>query len=47
MRMLTYAANKMREIDDFVNQNGIPKDNIVDIFQGSDGMFYISYFVED
>ena len=47
MRMRTKAANDMREINDFVNENGITKEQIVDIFTSREGMFYVTYFAED
>lgn len=46
MRMQTYAANQMREIEDFVNANGIEKKDIVDIFQSKDGDFELVYYAE-
>ncbi len=47
MKMLTQAANDMREINNFVNQNGIPQENIVNIFQSKDGVYMLVYFVEE
>ena len=47
MRMLTHAANDMREITTFINENSIPKERIVNIFQSNDGTFMVIYFVED
>ena len=45
--MLTHAANQMREIEDFINANSIPKEHIVNIFQSQDGTFMVVYFVEE
>ena len=47
MKMLTHAANKMREIEEFINANNIPKEHIVNIFQSQDGTFMVIYFGED
>lgn len=47
MKMLTHAANDMREINNFVNRNGIPKENIVNIFQSKDGVYMLVYFAEE
>ena len=47
MKMLTHAANKMREIEEFINENAIPKERIVNIFQSNDGTYMVIYFVED
>ena len=47
MRMLTEAANDMREINDFVNKNAIPREHIVNIFQSKDGTFMLVYYAED
>ena len=46
MRMQTYAANHMRDIEKFVNKNGIDKKNIVDIFQSKEGDFILVYYAE-
>lgn len=46
MRMQTYAANQMRDIEKFVNENGIDKKNIVDIFQSKEGDFVLVYYAE-
>lgn len=46
MKMLTKAANDMREINDFVNENHIQKDDIVNIIQTIDGIFILNYYAE-
>ncbi len=46
MRMETYAANQLRDIEKFVNEHGIEKKDIVDIFQSKDGDFMIVYYAE-
>lgn len=46
MRMCTFAANQLRDIENFVNENGIKKENIVDIFQSKEGDFELVYYVE-
>ena len=47
MKMLTHAANDMREITKFINANNIPKEHIVNIFQSNDGTFMVVYFSEE
>lgn len=47
MKMLTWSSNKLREINDFVNRNNIPKRNIVQIFQSTDGTYQLVYYDED
>lgn len=47
MRFKSYAAPDMRGITDFVNENNIPKDMILDIFQNQDGLYIINYYTED
>lgn len=44
--MYTHGANSMREIEEFVNANGIEKKNIVDIFQSNSGDFVLVYYAE-
>ena len=46
MRMQTFAANQMRDIENFVNESGIKKENIVGIFQSKDGDFELVYYAE-
>lgn len=46
MTMRTEAANDMRAINDFVNENGISKDQIVDIIQNNDGTYFLVYFAD-
>lgn len=47
MKMFTFAANDMRTINQFVNDHGIKKENIVSIFPAPDGTFLLSYFDEE
>lgn len=44
MEMRTYVANGMRDIEDFVNEKGITKDQILSISQNNDGTFVLYYF---
>ena len=46
MRMYTRAFNKMSELNKFVNENGIQKDNIVSIFQSVDETYLLVYYGE-
>ena len=47
MRMQTEAANSMRDLKDFINDNHIPQERIVNILQTNDGVWILNYFVED
>lgn len=47
MKMFTQAANDMREINKFVNENGIEQDRIVTVFQSTDGTYLLVYYAED
>lgn len=42
MRMYTRAFNKMRELTDFVNENGIPQERIVTIFESDEKNFILT-----
>lgn len=46
MKMLTHSGNTMREITEFINQNGITKEQIFSIMQTKDGIFLLNYFEE-
>jgi len=45
--MMTQSGNSMRELTEFVNKNGISKENIQSMMQTKDGTFLLIYFVED
>lgn len=47
MKMYTRAFNKMKEANDFVNAQGIDKQNIVNIFQSNDGTYLLIYYAEE
>jgi len=44
MNFRTKSFNKKAELEAFVNSSGIPKENIISIFQDSENMFVIWYF---
>ena len=46
MKMMTQSANSMRELVDFVNRNGIKKEDVVSMMQTKDGTFLLTYFAE-
>ena len=46
MEMRTFTANDMRAINQFVNDNGIEKDQIVNIFPTPDGEYVLTYYTE-
>lgn len=46
-KMCTFAANDMRAINQFVNENGIEKSQILSIFPAHDEEYILIYFEED
>ena len=46
MRMITFAANQMRDIETEINKQGIQKEQIVNIFQDNDGTYILTYYGE-
>lgn len=46
MRMYSKGFNQMKELKDYVNENGIAKEDIVSIIQSKDGMFYLTWYAE-
>ena len=44
--MQVYTANQMRDIEKFVNENGIEKKQIVDIFVSPDNEYTLVYYAE-
>ena len=46
MRMYTKVFDQMSELNDFVNDRRISKDQIINIFSSSDGMFYLTWYAE-
>jgi len=44
MEFRTFAANQMREIEEFINEHNIKKEDIVNIFQNADKSFILNYF---
>lgn len=46
MKMYSRAFNKLRELQTFVNENGIPKENIINIFQSQGGNYILNYYAE-
>ena len=47
MKMHTYSVNKAVELDDYVNEHGIKKEDIVSTYQQKDGTFTIVYYAEE
>lgn len=43
--MLTRAFNHMRELEAFVNENKIKKEDIVNVFQNQDGLYELICYV--
>lgn len=46
MKMYTRSFNTMREMEDFINRDGIAKENIINVFQLSDQTFTVVYYAE-
>ena len=46
MKLYTLEANQMRDIEDFVNNNGLDRKDIVEIFQAKDGDYVLVYYAE-
>lgn len=46
MRLYTKSFNKKDDLRDYVNTNGIPKENIVSVFQDDSGQFVLYYYGE-
>lgn len=46
MKMYTRSFNKMREMEEFINSNGIAKENIINVFQLSDQTFTVVYYAD-
>lgn len=44
MELITRSFNYKQELVDWVNEHGITKDQIVDIFQDSEKLFVLMYF---
>lgn len=47
MEMRTFTANDMRTINEFVNNRGIEKSQIVNIFPTPDGEYVLTYFEKE
>ena len=43
--MLTRVFNQMRELESFVNENDIKKEDVVNIFQNSENLYVLVYYV--
>ena len=43
--MLTRLFNQMRELESFINENGIKKEDVVNIFQNSENLYVLVYYV--
>lgn len=46
MTMHVHSADKMRDIEKFVNEEGIDKENIISIMQDADHNFVLTYFAD-
>ena len=47
MGFRTKAFDDMRQLMDFVNENKIKKEDIVNIFQSADKQFILNYVVDE
>lgn len=46
MRLYTEAFNNKRDAENFINENGIEKDNVLAFFQEKDGTYTLMYYAE-
>lgn len=46
MTMHVYSADKMRNIEKYVNEQHIAKENIISILQDADHNFVLTYFAD-
>lgn len=47
MEMRTFTANSMRELEQKVNDAQLKKEDIINIMQASNGIYYLTYFAEE
>ena len=47
MKMQTWCANSQRDITDYINEHGIKKEMIVNIYQTREGEYILNYYSED
>jgi len=46
MRLYTKSFNKKVELEEYVNNKGIQRENIVSVFQDNSGQFVLYYYDE-
>lgn len=44
--MYSNGFNQMKELNDFVNDNGILKEQIVSIVESKDGTFFLTWYAD-
>ncbi len=47
MRMRILSADDKRKLETEVNKRGIPKEQIISVFQEKDGTYTVTYYEED
>lgn len=47
MRMRILSADDKRKLRDEINKRGIPKEQIISVFQEKDGTYTAAYYEED
>ena len=47
MRMFVHSGNSMRELEEFVNENHIEKEQIFSMIQDRDGVWMLVYYAEE
>lgn len=45
--MNSFVTEKLKDVENYVNEKGIKKEDIISIFQKSDGDFVLTYYSED
>lgn len=46
MKMYSRGFNRINEVENFVNREGIQKENIIEVFQNQDGTYLLLYYAE-
>lgn len=42
--MITMTFNQLRELDAYVNEHGIEKEDIISIFQNNENLYVLMYY---
>ncbi len=47
MKLLVQAFNNKRDVTEFINKNGIAKEDILSLFQERDATYTLMYYAKD